>query len=114
MGRPSKRSLKKREAIIKCRENENFCLEELNKDKLRKRLYIASEDLVAKNQRKAINLKCSVKRLQKPDVKKANQISNQKNMAKRYQIPELKTKILNSVLERLKDPAVKQANLVAS
>ncbi|KAF0711035.1 ELKS/Rab6-interacting/CAST family member 1-like, partial [Aphis craccivora] len=70
MGRPSKRTQNKKEAIQISRENIVLRLQELEKDKLRKQLSSASDDIVATNQRKLLNLKSTIKRLKDPVLKK--------------------------------------------
>ncbi|KAF0753083.1 ELKS/Rab6-interacting/CAST family member 1-like, partial [Aphis craccivora] len=118
MGRPSKRTQNKKEAIKISRENIVLHLEELEKDKLRKLLSRASDDIVATNQRKLLNLKSTIKRLKDPVLKKANQIASRKNRSQRLQDPDFKkaNQIASrkSMLKRLQDPDIKKANQITS
>ncbi|CAI6351122.1 unnamed protein product [Macrosiphum euphorbiae] len=84
MGRLSKRALKNKEAKSRSRDNESFRVQELENDKLRKRLYLASQDIT--NQKKILNLKCTKKRLLDPVNKLNNQITSRQNMDKRLHI----------------------------
>ncbi|KAF0695889.1 ELKS/Rab6-interacting/CAST family member 1-like [Aphis craccivora] len=118
MGRPSKRTQNKKQAIKISLENIVLHLQELEKDKLRKQLSRASYDIVAIKQRKLLNLKRTIKRLKDPVLKKANQIASRKSMLKRLQDPVIKNanKVASrkSMLKRLQDPVIKNANKVAS
>ncbi|KAL5237007.1 hypothetical protein ACI65C_004417 [Semiaphis heraclei] len=107
MGRPSKRAIRNKEAIKQIRENNILYAHELEKDKLRKKLSRVSQDIVVTNQRKKLNLKCSIKRLQNPDKKKSNQIAS----LKRLQDPIASRKSMD---KRLQDPVNKKKNQIAS
>ncbi|KAL5237645.1 hypothetical protein ACI65C_005055 [Semiaphis heraclei] len=103
--------------------------------KIRKKLSRVSQDIVVTNQRKKLNLKCSIKRLENPDKKKSNQIASlkrlqdpvnkkknqivsRKSMDKRLQDPVNKKKnqiaSRKSMVKRLQDPVNKKKNLIAS
>ena len=79
--------------MTQSRENESVRVQELEKDKLRKKLCLASQDIT--NQRKILNLKCTKKRLLDPENEKKHQIICRKNMDKGLQDP--KNKIKNQI-----------------
>lgn len=96
MGRIYKRAFKNKEAKARSRENESVRVQELENDKLRKKLYLASQDII--NERKILNLKCTKKRLLDPVNKKNDLITSRKSMDKRLQDPENKKKHLLTCL----------------
>ncbi|KAF0705036.1 Uncharacterized protein FWK35_00031749 [Aphis craccivora] len=97
MGRPSKRTQNKKEAIKISRENIVLHLQELEKDKLRKQLHP-----VLKKANQIASHKSVLKRLQDQVIKNANKVASVKNRLKRIlRFPSSVNKCNSDIFNRL-------------